>query len=253
MAGKKKSGSSGDGGKDASPKETPSVDEMLADLEATTSLFELSGPAKKTKKAAVAAATAAPTKKKDPKIQKLLRVGKQRGQVSIGDVNDALADGEVTPKQIDQVLELLSQNEVEVIDGEGKQMQADAKSKIRSVVQAESVARSADPVRAYLRKMGSVPLLSREGEVEIAKRIEEGEREIRAVINGSPIVIEELLRVVELLLAIQIFLSVTANGTSKLRRQLRNIVIALGWNTGAKKIGGGPLERSVTWSVTHKG
>ena len=78
MAGKKKSGSGGDGAKSASPKETPSVDEMLADLEATTSLFELSGPsAKRSKKSAKASAKSpaedTPSKKKDPKIQKLLR------------------------------------------------------------------------------------------------------------------------------------------------------------------------------------
>src|SRR5258708_42008 len=51
-----------------------------------------------------------------------------------------------------------------------------------------------DPVRVYLREMGAVPLLTREGEVEIAKRIEHGERAVRKALSRSPLVIQELLR-----------------------------------------------------------
>ena len=129
-----------------------------------------------------------------PEVKKLLKSGKSSGQVRIDQVNDALASNNAGAKQIDELLELLSQSDVEVVDKEGKRVQGGNKARIRTVVQAETAARSSDPVRAYLRRMGSVPLLSREGEVEIAKKIEEGLREILSVVNGSPIAIQELLK-----------------------------------------------------------
>ena len=157
-----------EGAKEGS-KTSPSVDDMLADLESSSSLFEITAPAKKTrKKKAVESVVGS------KEVKKLLKLGKNSGQVRIDQVNEALASQNAGAQQIDELLELLSQSDVEVVDKEGKRVQGGNKAKIRNVVQAETAARSSDPVRAYLRRMGSVPLLSREGEVEIAKKIEEG-------------------------------------------------------------------------------
>ncbi len=187
MAPKKKSpGKSGSG--DGS-KTSPSVDDMLADLESASSLFEITAPTKKKRKKKVADSVV-----NSPEVKKLLKSGKSSGQVRIDQVNEALASNNAGAKQIDELLDLLSQSDVEVVDKEGKRVQGGNKARIRNVVQAETAARSSDPVRAYLRRMGSVPLLSREGEVEIAKKIEEGLREILSVVNGSPIAIQELLK-----------------------------------------------------------
>ena len=169
---------------------SPSVDEMLADLETASSLFELTAPTPRKSRKKSAAESVAET----PQVKKLLKSVKSSGQVTLDQVNDALSTSNAGATQIDELLELLSQNDVEVVDKEGKSVQGGNKARIRNVVQAESAARSSDPVRAYLRRMGSVPLLSREGEVEIAKKIEEGQREILAVVNGSPIVIQDLLQ-----------------------------------------------------------
>ena len=179
-----------DGAKEGS-KTSPSVDDMLADLESSSSLFEIIAPTKKTRKKKAADSVVGSTE-----VKKLLKLGKNSGQVRIDQVNEALASQNAGAKQIDELLELLSQSDVEVVDKEGKRVQGGNKAKIRNVVQAETAARSSDPVRAYLRRMGAVPLLSREGEVEIAKKIEEGLREILSVVNGSPIAIQELLKLV---------------------------------------------------------
>ncbi|MBT5472608.1 MAG: hypothetical protein HOK41_18545, partial [Nitrospina sp.] len=172
-------------------KTSPSVDEMLADLESSSSLFEITAPTKKPRKKKAAESVVGSSE-----VKKLLKQGKNSGQVRIDQVNEALASQNAGAKQIDELLELLSQSDVEVVDKEGKRVQGGNKAKIRNVVQAETAARSSDPVRAYLRRMGAVPLLSREGEVEIAKKIEEGLREILSVVNGSPIAIQELLKLV---------------------------------------------------------
>ena len=179
-----------EGAKESS-KTSPSVDEMLADLESSSSLFEITAPAKKPRKKKAVESVVGSTE-----VKKLLKLGKNSGQVRIDQVNEALASQNAGAQQIDELLDLLSQSDVEVVDKEGKRVQGGNKAKIRNVVQAETAARSSDPVRTYLRRMGSVPLLSREGEVEIAKKIEEGLREILAIVNGSPIAIQELLKLV---------------------------------------------------------
>ena len=134
MAPKKKSpGKSGSG--DGSRK-SPSVDDMLADLESASSLFEITAPTKKKRK-----------KKADsvvntPEVKKLLKSGKSSGQVRLDQVNDALASNNAGAKQIDELLDLLSQSDVEVVDKEGKRVQGGNKDKIRNVVKAETAARS---------------------------------------------------------------------------------------------------------------
>jgi RNA polymerase primary sigma factor len=129
-------------------------------------------------------------------VQELLLKSKKKGFVTMDEINDALPDGAVSSQQIDEVLELFYKNKIELVD---KQLPTKAMSpaKLKRVSAASDAASktavAADPVRMYLRRMGSVPLLTREGEVEIAKRIEAGEKEVLAVVINSEIAIQEIL------------------------------------------------------------
>ena len=131
---------------------------------------------------------------KNKEIKKLLDMGVQRGYLTYEEVNELLPLEIITPEAIDEIMILLQDNEIEVIDSTKRPKDADddgddaeesplgiapvADDPEETPVAAADFARGADPVKLYLKKMGSVSLLTREGEVEIAKRIEEGELEI---------------------------------------------------------------------------
>ncbi len=128
-------------------------------------------------------------------IKTLLSKAKNKGFVTMDEVNEALPDEAMSSDQLDEVLELFAKSEIEVVD-KGKPTSQRAAVKKPSKAKAaddEANVKSSDPVRMYLRKMGSVPLLTREGEVEIAKRIEEGEKEVLGVVISSSIAIQEII------------------------------------------------------------
>ena len=129
-------------------------------------------------------------------IKGLLGKAKTRGFVTMDEVNEALPDEAMTSDQLDEVLDLFAKAEVEVVD-KGKPTTQRAAAKVKTskakATDDEANVKSSDPVRMYLRKMGSVPLLTREGEVEIAKRIEEGEKEVLGVVISSSIAIQEII------------------------------------------------------------
>src|SRR5207248_612395 len=157
--------------------------------------------------------------------QKLITMGKQKGYVTYDEVNDHMPEEIVSSDQIDDWLSSLGDEGIEVVDAGGTPGAAvkvvppprAPVAKVPEVIEEEeeepTVAADApekeekeeeedydggysktnDPVRMYLRKMGSVSLLTREGEVEIAKRIEEGERRVLQVVLNSSIAVEEIL------------------------------------------------------------
>ena len=137
----------------------------------------------------------------NPAIKQLLDKGKKKGFVTMDEVNDVLPDEAVSSEQIDAVLDLFYKADIAIVDRPGGGAEASggtttsgAAAKARRVgTEDDANVKSTDPVRLYLRKMGSVPLLTREGEVEIAKRIEEGEREVLSVVIGSQIAIREII------------------------------------------------------------
>jgi RNA polymerase primary sigma factor len=125
-------------------------------------------------------------------IDRLVARGKKQGYVTMDEIQDAVGDeGDVSARN-DEVLEALYRADVEVADERAAKSRVQTKLK-RTAADEEAAAKSADPVRLYLRRMGSVPLLSREGEVEIAKRIEAGEKEVLAVVTRSEIAIQEIV------------------------------------------------------------
>lgn len=135
---------------------------------------------------------------KSKEIRKLLDLGVQRGCLSYEEVNELMPPDLITPGDIDEIMLLLTENEIEVIDGTKKLKESDDEEDLveeasigipgpaseEEVAQAD-LARGADPVKLYLKKMGSVSLLTREGEVEIAKRIEEGEVDVLRALLAS--------------------------------------------------------------------
>ena len=116
------------------------------------------------------------------KIKELVRLAQEQGYLTYGDINDALPDNVVTPEEMDEVLIKLRNLEVEIVD----QAEVD---RVKQPEPEEEEDKSRldildDPVRMYLKQMGQVQLLTREQEVEISKRIEDAENEVKRIIYG---------------------------------------------------------------------
>ena len=127
-----------------------------------------------------------PVEKKNLKeVKKLIDLGKEKGYLTYDDVNDMLPAEVVSPDQIDDVMSIFGEMDIEVVDanqrvtlgGAGDELVEDEEEEKEADgdVDSDVVGKTGDPVRMYLREMGTVSLLSREGEVEIAKKIEDGE------------------------------------------------------------------------------
>ena len=125
-------------------------------------------------------------------VRDLITRGQNKGFLTNDEVNRALPPGYL-PEQLDELLTALKLAGIRVIDRDEANAQrktpkrGDGDERSNDEDLDAAYAKTNDPVRMYLRKMGSVSLLTREGEVEIAKRIEEGELRVRGVVLGSPI------------------------------------------------------------------
>ena len=113
----------------------------------------------------------------------MLAKGKKQGFLSYDEINELLPAELLSPEQIDETLIMFDENEIEVVDEKTKkklitQKKKKAKKPISQTIRDTDFGTVTDPVKMYLREMGLVTLLSREGEVEIAKKIEAGEQEV---------------------------------------------------------------------------
>jgi len=132
-------------------------------------------------------------------IKKMVAKGKERGYVTYDEVNSALPPDQVSSEQIEDTLAMLSELGINVIESEESEEpqaaaeEADSENEERGNLADEDVGRTDDPVRMYLREMGSVELLSREGEIAIAKRIEAGREMMIGGICESPLTIRALI------------------------------------------------------------
>jgi RNA polymerase primary sigma factor len=146
-------------------------------------------------------------------VKKLISIGKEKGFLTYDELNSTLPAEVVSSEQFGSIMTMFGEMDIEIVDAP----ESDRAQKNRSAVpdqeeagedtedsEAEdnekeidltpgALSRTDDPVRLYLKEMGSVALLSREGEIEIAKRIEEGKRDIAFVIYGMPMTIEFIL------------------------------------------------------------
>jgi RNA polymerase primary sigma factor len=133
-------------------------------------------------------------------VKALMERGREKGFLTYDEVNDALPS-DIGADQIDDVMSMFGEHDIAVVDADKKMKLPDkppepeAKEEEQEEQEEEDAGygKSNDPVRMYLRKMGSVSLLTREGEVEIAKRIEEGEKGVLASVLSSSIAIREIL------------------------------------------------------------
>ncbi len=141
-------------------------------------------------------------------IKTLIAKGKKNGFLTFDEVGKALPSEINTPDQIEDVIAIFDQMNIAIVDSEksGKKLLSDSidddtEDTLELVKDSEDsvdyASRSTDPVRMYLREMGAVPLLDREGEVVIAKKIESGELEVLYALVEIPVAIDELVQVGE--------------------------------------------------------
>src|SRR5688500_18798227 len=139
---------------------------------------------------ALAADSAAPPGSKAAeiaeKVKELVRLAQEQGYLTYNDINDVLPDSVVTAEELDEIYIKLRNLEVEIVD----QAEVDRVSPVKQPEQQEEEEDKSrrdildDPVRMYLKQMGQVPLLTREQEVEISKRIEDAENELKRIVHS---------------------------------------------------------------------
>ena len=143
------------------------------------------------------------------RLKTLIKLGKERGFLTYAEVNDHLPDDVVDAEQIESIISTFSDMGIQVYD-EAPDAETLLMSETTPTVAADDAdveeqaeqalstvdsefGRTTDPVRMYMREMGSVELLTREGEIEIAKRIEDGLKHMIQAISACPTTIAEIL------------------------------------------------------------
>jgi RNA polymerase primary sigma factor len=146
-------------------------------------------------------------KDRDDMMQRLLELGGDKKYLTFDDLNRELPDNVVSPDDIEDVLQKLEGSNIAIADSDERLIEQAAAlavddeddeavdEDIELDLSAGALEKTNDPVRLYLREMGVVPLLTREGEVAIAKRIERGQIKTRKAIARSPIAVEEILNI----------------------------------------------------------
>ncbi len=132
-------------------------------------------------------------------VRQLINLGRERGYLLYDEVNDVLPEGIHSPEDLDDMFLLFDSLGIEMVESEEKykakvELKAAGKEEPEKVdLSPGTLEKTNDPVRMYLREMGTVPLLTREGEVEIARRIERGEKNVVKALSRSKYVINQLL------------------------------------------------------------
>ena len=136
-------------------------------------------------------------------LRELIEKGREQGFITYADINDFLPDDVSDPDQLDEVIQMVNDLGLQVLENapdEGSDFVANAAQNAQPAITENEmgtieseVGRTTDPVRLYMREMGSVDLLTREGEITIAKSIEEGARDLLHACAHFPGIIEEIL------------------------------------------------------------
>jgi RNA polymerase primary sigma factor len=131
-------------------------------------------------------------------VDTIIEVGKEKGYLTYGDVNEMLPEEMATsPDDLDDLITTIGTQGIDLLDGPkfhgDKEFEPAEGEDVELDLTPGTLEKTNDPVRMYLREMGTVPLLTREGEVEIAKRIERGQMRVLKAISRSPIVIREVV------------------------------------------------------------
>src|SRR5438552_5499624 len=152
---------------------------------------------------------------KTDEVKRLISMGKEKGFLTYRDLNSTLSAEMVTSDRLSSLMTMFGEMDIEIIDSpESERYQQMMSEGEGTTEEAEEVGeteeedkkidltpgdlnRTDDPVRLYLKEMGSVSLLSREGEIEIAKRIEEGKQDISTVVFGMPMTIKAVFALID--------------------------------------------------------
>jgi len=130
-------------------------------------------------------------------IKKLIDVGKEKGYLTYDEVNDLIPHDVHSPDDLDDLISTIGTQGIDVLEGPKSDKKFDGDMEAGEDMELDltpgTMEKTNDPVRMYLREMGTVPLLTREGEVEIAKRIERGQLRVLKALSRSPIVIREII------------------------------------------------------------
>lgn len=142
---------------------------------------------------------------KNPDMKQLISMGKEKGYLTYDEVNDILPPDIVSPEHIDDLMVLFGEMDIELVDADQGEssvevVKVDDKELLeeeKSLALRDGSGHTDDPVRMYLREMGSIPLLTREGEVEIAKRIEEAQNHIIMAVIKNPLAAKDVIHLRE--------------------------------------------------------
>ncbi|MBI3779573.1 MAG: RNA polymerase sigma factor RpoD [candidate division NC10 bacterium] len=140
-------------------------------------------------------------------IRPLVSLGRKKGYLTYDEMNTLLPEEVTSADQIDKILNLFDEMDIEVVDEAERpkpvgslEPQEEESSEMELELAPSSVGRTDDPVRMYLREMGKTPLLTREGEIRIAKRIEEGRKEVADAVCRAGVAVREITEIGERLL-----------------------------------------------------
>jgi RNA polymerase primary sigma factor len=202
----------------AKKKNTPLTSPTVAENTKATPAKSASNQKEKVVPAKEANAVKPSDKINKKAIQELLSKGKRQGYLTYDEINELLPEDMLSADQIDETLMLFDDNGIDVVD----EKQNKKLIKIKTPPESRAVSDDldagdygsvTDPVKMYLREMGMVTLLSREGEVEIAKRIEAGEQEVLRALLEATIGVEAIIEIGEKI----------ENGTLRPKHVLRDI------------------------------
>ena len=133
-------------------------------------------------------------------IQQLIIVGKERGYLLFDEINELLPAGMSSSEELDELFASLGNAGIEVVESEDKYKEkkrleraAEGSDEPEFDLTPSPIDKTSDPVRMYLREMGTVPLLTRDGEVEIAKRIERGKLSVLKILSRTPSVARAII------------------------------------------------------------
>ena len=150
-------------------------------------------------------------------LQQLIAIGKERGFLTYEELNDYLPTDVISANQIDDVMIMFDELDIEIVDDASKAKKAAAAADSSDTEEEEekdsTIGKTNDPVRMYLREMGAVSLLTRDGEVEIAKRIERGNQDMLKAVLEAPFTLRKIISLKEDI----------RNGTVKLRDVVKEL------------------------------
>jgi RNA polymerase primary sigma factor len=137
-------------------------------------------------------------------IAKLIDSGKEQAYLTYGEVNDLIPHDVDSSEVLDDLLATIGTQGLDVLEGQpklpsarekGLENEVEASDEVQHDLTPDALEKTDDPVRIYLRAMGAIPLLTREGEVDIAKRIERGQLQVLKALSRSPVVIRQVLAI----------------------------------------------------------